>query len=118
MDLPTKDIDLSVLPPDVAAAIEGLVEIAKRQEALIQELRQALYGKRSEKLSEDERQLVFEDLETAISEIEATRDAAPVMQQAAEGKRAAVKRNIGNLPGHLPRIEDRLPKRFSSARMA
>jgi hypothetical protein len=65
MDLPIKDIDLNALPPDVAAAIQGLVEIAKRQEALIQELRQALHGKKSEKLSEDERQLVFEDLETA-----------------------------------------------------
>lgn len=28
------------------------------------------------------------------------------MQQAAQGKRAAVKRNIGNLPEHLPRIEE------------
>jgi anthranilate/para-aminobenzoate synthase component II len=57
------------LPPDVAAAIEGLVEIAKRQDALIQELRQALHGKTSEKLSADERQLVFEDLEAALSEV-------------------------------------------------
>lgn len=52
MDLPIKDIDLSTLSPDVAAAVEGLVGIAKRQEALIQELRQALHGKKSEKLSE------------------------------------------------------------------
>ena len=106
MDLPTKDIDLNALPPDVAAAINGLVEIAERQEALIQELRQALHGKKSEKLSEDERQLVFEDLETAISEVETTRDAAPMMQQAGQGKRRPVKRNIGNLPGHLPRVEE------------
>ncbi len=106
MDLPTNDIDLSALPPDVASAIEGLVEIAKRQEALIQELRQALHGKKSEKLSEDARQLVFEDLEVAISETEATRDATPMMQQTAQGKPAAVKRNIGNLPDHLPRIEE------------
>ena len=62
MDLPAKDIDLGILPPEVAAAIKGLVEIAERQEALIQELRQALHDKKSEKLPEDERQLVFEDL--------------------------------------------------------
>ena len=106
MDLPIKDIDVSALPPDVAAAIEGLVEIAKRQEALIQELRQALHGKKSEKLSEDERQLVFEDLEVALSEVETARDAAPMMQQADQEKRRPIKRNIGNLPGHLPRIEE------------
>ena len=106
MDLPTKDIDLNALPPDVAAAISGLVEIAERQEALIQELRQALHGKKSEKLSEDERQLVFEDLETAISEVEIARDTAPMMQQAGQGKRRPVKRNIGNLPDHLPRVEE------------
>ncbi len=106
MDLPTKDVDLSTLPPDVAAAINGLVEGAERQEALIQELRQALHGKKSEKLPEDERQLVFEDLEIAISEVETTRDVAPMMQQASQGKRATAKRNIGNLPDHLPRIEE------------
>ena len=54
MDLLIKDIDLSALPPEVASAIERLVEIAKRQEALIQELRQALHGKKSEKLSEEQ----------------------------------------------------------------
>lgn len=106
MDLPMKDIDLSTLPPDVAAAIEGLVEIAKRQDALIQELRQALHGKTTEKLSADERQLVFEDLEAALSEVETVRDTAPMMQQAGRGKRATAKRNIGNLPDRLPRIEE------------
>ena len=39
MDLPIKDIDLSTLPPEVAAMIQGLIEITKRQDALIKELR-------------------------------------------------------------------------------
>ncbi len=106
MDLPINDVALSVLPPDVASAIRGLVEVAKRQEALIRELRQALHGKKSEKLSEDERQLVFEGLGAAISEVEIARDASPMVQQAGQGKRPPVKRNIGNLPAHLPRIEE------------
>ncbi len=73
-------LDLSVLPPEYRAAFEGLIarkseleELAHRQEALIAELHNALYGKKSEKLTEDERQLAFEDLEVAVSEVARTR---------------------------------------------
>ncbi|WP_370296493.1 hypothetical protein [Poseidonocella sp. HB161398] len=65
------DLDLSVLPPEYRAAFEvlraqaarvaELEEITRRQESLIAEMNQALYGKKSEKLSEDERQLAFEE---------------------------------------------------------
>ena len=77
------------------------MEIAKRQKALTQELSQALHDKNSEKLSEDERQLVFEDLEAAIPEVEAARGTSPAMQRASARKRAIAKRNIGNLQDHL-----------------
>ncbi|WP_263643715.1 IS66 family transposase zinc-finger binding domain-containing protein [Tritonibacter mobilis] len=68
----------------------------KRLEHLIAELNQA------EKLSEDERQLAFEDLETAVAEAKTQQDA-----QAATGPapRKAARRNRGNLPKDLPRIE-------------
>jgi transposase len=36
----------------------------------VRELRQALYGRKSEKLTADERQLTFEDVETAVAEME------------------------------------------------
>ena len=63
-------IDLSQIPAlqrDAVAAlmceVAALRELAKRQEALIAELNHVVHGKRSEKLSEDERQMAFEDLE-------------------------------------------------------
>ena len=61
-------IDLSAIPDAQRAAVlalmetvAALTEITRRQEHLIAELNHALHGKRSEKLSEDERQLAFEE---------------------------------------------------------
>jgi transposase len=66
-------------------------------------LNQALYGRRSEKLSEDERQLCFEDLEVAVAEAE--EEQSRLKQDTPKKKAAAAKRNLGNLPKDLPRIE-------------
>jgi len=77
-------IDLTRLPPDIQAAFEARraarlgaermaaddKEVVTRLEHLVKELHQALYGKTSEKLSEDERQLAFEDLEVTVAEAE------------------------------------------------
>ncbi|MGF1444930.1 MAG: IS66 family transposase [Pikeienuella sp.] len=110
------DLDLTLLPPEHRQAFEALLaqsarvtqleEINRRQEALIEELRHALHGKRSERLSEDERQLSFEDLEVAVAEVEAARDHVPATPSASRGKRPPVNRNLGNLPASLPRIEE------------
>ena len=62
-----------------------------------------IYGARSEKLTEDERQLAFEDIEVAQSEAEEQSDA--VEMTTPRKKRKPVQRNIGNLPDHLERIE-------------
>lgn len=51
--------------------VAAATEITRRQEHLIAELNHALHGKRSEKLTEDERQLAFEDLSIALAEVEA-----------------------------------------------
>ncbi len=81
------DLDLRSLPPDVRAFVEAertarlaleqeVAELSERNarlEHLVQEFQKALHGKRSEKLSGDERQLAFEDLETAVAEAEAGR---------------------------------------------
>ena len=104
-------LDLSAIPAAQRAAVLALMDqvavltdITRRQEHLIAELNHALHGKRSEKLSEDERQLVFEDLSIALAEVEAeqeTRAAKP-----GDGTtRPAPKRTIGNLPAGLPRVE-------------
>ncbi|CRL14716.1 Transposase [Phaeobacter italicus] len=81
---------------------DALREANKRLEHLVAELNQAVHGKRSEKLSEDERQLAFEDLEAAVAEVETQQDEQAPPQAS---PRRAVRRNRGNLPKDLPRIE-------------
>jgi len=79
-----------------------------RQESLISELKRALYGKKSEKLSKDERNLGAEDIEVALSETEASSEAATQScdtEKKAKPPRKAPERNIGNLPEDLPRVE-------------
>jgi transposase len=114
------DLDLSVLPPEYRAVFEAqqaqiaalssdnsaLAVSNRRLEALIKELRHALYGRTSEKLTADERQLAFEDLETAVAEVETASAAAHATPSASRPRPAPVNRNIGNLPEHLPRIEE------------
>jgi len=102
-------IDLSAIPEaqrDAVAAVlrerDALKEANTRLEHLVAELNHAVHGKRSEKLAEDDRQLAFEDLEVAIAEVEEKQAA----QAPSEGRpRRAARRNRGNLPKDLPRIE-------------
>ncbi len=86
--------------------VSALKDITKRQEHLIAELNHALHGKRSEKLTEDERQLAFEDLTIAVEEVEAEKEARSASKGEGPGKKPAPRRNIGNLPASLPRIEN------------
>lgn len=106
-----KDLDLSTLPPEYRAAFQAqaarvaeLEEINRRQEHLIAEMHHALYGKKSEKLSDDDRQLAFEDLEVALAEVEEKKSELASGDDAPKRKKLA-KRNRGNLPAGLPRIE-------------
>src|SRR6056297_3872163 len=73
----TPFIDLSTIPAAQRAVVAALMEtiaalqdITQRQQHLIAELNHALHGKRSEKLTEDERQLAFDDLSIALAEVE------------------------------------------------
>ena len=88
------------------AEVTGLRAQTERQDYLIAELRHALYGKKSEQLDPDARQLAFEDLETAVAEAEAAGDASVVRNADGTTRRPAAKRNLGHLPDHLPRIEE------------
>jgi transposase len=122
---PLKAIDLERLPPDIRVVVEAEVkarlkaerqardlhraadqreDVIKRLEHLVKELRHALYGKRSEKLDADERQLCFEDLEVAVAEAEEHQ--ARLKDDTPRKKTAKPKRNLGNLPEDLPRIEN------------
>ena len=109
-----KDLDLSVLPPDYRAAFEALQataarvaaleEINKRLEHLVAELNHVVHGRKSEKLSEDDRQLAFEDLTIAVAETEEQKRQAAPDTDKSRRKRVA-KRNRSNLPENLTRIE-------------
>jgi transposase len=109
--------DLTRLPPEIRVAFEveraarleaerlaaDYKDVVTRLEHLVKELNQALYGRKSEKLSEDECPLCFEHLEVAVSEAEEQQ--ARLKQDAPRKKTANPKRNLGNLPKELPRIE-------------
>lgn len=73
------------------------------QEHLIAELNHALQGKRSKKLTEDERQPAFEDLSIALAEVEVEKDKRAAKAGDGAG-RPVPRRMIGNLPADLPRI--------------
>src|SRR6056297_1852960 len=94
------DIDLSALPEDQRDAIAALIrensalqEINRRLEHLVAELNHVVHGKRSEKLDADDRQLAFEDLETAVAEVEERRDQQTASDDAPRRKSAPAKRN-------------------------
>ncbi len=105
-------LDLSAIPARERAAVEALLaevaalkEITRRQEHLIAELNHALRGKRSEKLSGDDRQLAFEDLSIALAEVEEAKlQRGMVPDPDLKAAKPAIKRIIGNLPADLPRI--------------
>ena len=106
----SEPIDLKRLPPDVRAAfvamqvrVADFEEVVARLEHLVKELHHALYGKKSEKLAPDDRQLCFEDLEVAVAEVEEQQ--ARLKGDAPRKKARKPKRNLGNLPENLPRIE-------------
>jgi transposase len=109
MSQPLKPIDLERLPADIRASVEALqaqvmaISAANaRLEHLVRELRHALYGKRSERLSHDDRQLAFEDLEVAVAEAEEHQ--TRLKGDAPKKKAGKSRRNLGNLPEDLPRV--------------
>jgi transposase len=98
--------DKSKMTDDVARLSTQNAELSAvnaRLEHMVRELNQLVYGKRSEKLTQDERQLAFEDLEIAVAEAQAQSDA--VEMTTPRKKRKPPQRNLGNLPEHLDRIE-------------
>ncbi len=116
---PPSEIDLDALPPEIRAAFEAerarraaleaematLAEHNRRLEHLVKEFQHALYGRKSEKLDADARQLAFEDLETAVAEAEEAQERTSMPAPAPRDGRAGIKRNQGRLPMELPRIE-------------
>jgi transposase len=98
-------VGLADLPDDMDALKAMIVVMADRNdrlERLLVAFKQALFGRKSEKLDPDQFELALEDIETGISAIEAEKEAHPAGPAAPKRPRAA---NRGSLPKHLPRIE-------------
>ncbi len=86
---------------DLRARVASLTDQNRRLEHLLNELRRAMFGKKSEKLHPDQLLLAFEELEGALAEAE---EEAPVdTTPTPRAKRPAAERNLGHLPAHLPR---------------
>lgn len=119
-----KSLDLDTLPAAVQHAIRAVQTGAERQaeeiaalatqnaelaavnarlEHMVKELNHLLYDSKSERFTEDERQLAFEGLEVATAEAQTASDA--VEMTTPRKKRRPPLRNLGNLPDHLERIE-------------
>ena len=90
---------------ELRARVRLLTESNRRLEHLIDELRRAIYDKRSEKRPLDDRQLAFEDLEGAVAEVEEAAVAAGGASASPGSRPRAPRRNLGHLPRELERIE-------------
>ncbi len=91
---------------ELRARVELLADTNRRLEHLVEELRRAIYDKRSEKRPHDDRQLAFEDLEGAVAEVEEAAAAAGAQGTSPATRRRAPRRNLGHLPKGLERIEN------------
>ena len=94
--------------PDDIDALKAMVvaqgEQNARLETLVAALRQALFGRKSEKADPDQFELALEDIEAGIAQAEADGEANPLVTPTQTSKPR--KTNRGSLPKHLPRIEE------------
>ncbi len=93
--------------PDDVEALKAIIlaqqEQNTRLEALIAALRQAMFGRKSEKIDPGQFELALEDIEAGIARVEAEGEANELIPAKAASKPR--KTNRGSLPRHLPRIE-------------
>ena len=75
-----------------------------RLEGLLAAFKQALFGRKSEKLDPDQFDLSLEDIETAIATVIAEDEADPHTSAIKDPHKRKI--NRGSLPEHLPRIEE------------
>src|SRR6202795_459240 len=86
------------------AAIEECRRVTEQNDRLrhlLQQLRRAQFGRKSERLDPEQLQLAIEDLETAVAAEDAEQDKTAPIEEAPKKKR---KTNRGSLPAHLPRL--------------
>lgn len=86
-------------------ALARVEEARRRLELIVDELRRARFGARSEKRCPEQYALPLEDVELAQGMLEAAQERADATLEASRPVPRPVKRNRGRLPSHLPRIE-------------
>src|SRR3546814_10665819 len=107
-DVCSSDLATAAELPDDVAILKAMVlaglEREARMQHIIDQITRTTFGKRSEKLSEDQLALAFDDLDVARAELEA------LGEQAAGQKKERARRESGtargSLPAHLTRIEE------------
>jgi transposase len=102
-NLPT-DVDaLRALVLSITAERDALLEYNERLQHLLLKLKRLQFGRKSERLPEDQRQLALEDLEQAVAQVQASAEKRdPELRKQRVVQRRASR---GSLPAHLPRIE-------------
>jgi len=87
----------------LTAEVERLIARAERLDHIVSVLRRAQFGRRSERISEDQIELALEDVESqhGIEDAAAEKSHDITRSEATKARRA----NRGHLPAHLPREE-------------
>jgi transposase len=105
-------IDLDNLPDDPATLQRMLRDVVQELNAendklrlLIHRLVRHRFGRRSERLTDDQLQLGLEDLEQTVAANQAARDAVVPGLKERKRREAPAQRNLGALPVHLARYE-------------
>ncbi len=100
-------INVADLPEDIdvlKAIIIAQQDKNTRLELLVRAFKQAIFGRKSEKINPDQFELALEDIETAMACIKA--EDSPLDDVAAPVTPKTRAANRGALPRHLPRIEE------------
>src|SRR5260221_7439058 len=90
-------------PDDLDALRELVAQLSSERwlRHLLQQLRRAQFGRKSERLDPEQLQLAIEDLETAVAAEDAEQDKTA---QSVETQKKKRRTNRGSLPAHLPRV--------------
>lgn len=99
-------IDVAKLPEDIDA-LKAIIIVQQdkndRLEVLVRAFKQAMFGRKSEKIDPDQFELALEDIETAMACINAEDNPLDGVTVPVTSKPRAA--NRGALPKHLPRVE-------------
>lgn len=87
----------------LAAEVDRLTARAERLDHIVSVLRRAQFGRRSERVNDEQIELALEDVETQHGAEDAAAEKADTLVKA-EGSKAR-RANRGHLPAHLPREE-------------